>query len=62
MVMLLETIDNLRLNICVIDAIIDKNGIYNFLELNPNGNFRAISEICQTNLEELIANYLITNT
>jgi len=40
------------------DLIVDKNGNYIFLEINPGGQFGMVSEPCNYHLEEKIAKYL----
>ncbi|MDR2650914.1 MAG: hypothetical protein LBC68_01180 [Prevotellaceae bacterium] len=41
------------------DILVDKNDNYYFLEVNPVGQFGYGSFICNENIEEFIANYLI---
>ena len=49
----------LSLNTGSIDLILDENGNYIFLEINPVGQFDMVSLPCNYNLEEIIAKYLI---
>ena len=48
----------LDLNCGSVDLIVDKNGDYIFLEINPVGQFAMTSEPCNYNLEKIVANYL----
>ncbi len=48
----------LDLNTGSADFIVDKNGNYVFLEINPVGQFQMTSLPCNYNLEQKIANYL----
>ncbi len=48
----------LFLNIGSIDTIIDTNGTCYFLEINPNGSFFLLSQICDYNIESKLTNYL----
>jgi len=43
-----------------IDIIVDNNGKYYFLEINPVGQFGMVSIPCNYYLEKKIANYLAT--
>ena len=49
----------LNLDSCSADIIVDENGEYYFLEVNPVGQFGFISGSCNYNLEMIIANKLI---
>ena len=49
----------LNLNCGSVDMIVDKNGEYVFLEINPVGQYGMVNEPCNYNLDHLIANYLI---
>lgn len=51
----------LDLNCGSIDLIIDKNGNYVFLEINPVGQYNMTSDPCNYNIDSIIANYLINN-
>ena len=51
---------SLNLEIGAIDFLVDKEGTHFFLEVNPNGNFRVVSEIGEYSLEKIIANHLIS--
>jgi len=48
----------LELNCGSVDFIIDKNGDFVFLEINPVGQYWMVSHPCNYNLDFLIANYL----
>ena len=50
------------LNCGSIDIIVDKNGKYVFLEINPVGQFQMTSIPCNYNIEQIIANYLVYGT
>ncbi|MBS7234127.1 grasp-with-spasm system ATP-grasp peptide maturase [Flavobacterium psychroterrae] len=49
----------LKLNCGSADLILDKNGEYIFLEINPVGQYAMTSIPCNYNLDRKIANYLI---
>ena len=49
----------LNLNTGSADFIVDKNGNYIFLEINPVGQFGMTSEPCNYNLEQKVADFLI---
>ena len=49
----------LDLNTGSADFIVDKEGNYVFLEINPVGQFQMTSLPCNYNLEQKIANYLV---
>jgi ATP-GRASP peptide maturase of grasp-with-spasm system len=51
--------DELELNCGSADFILDKNGNYIFLEINPVGQYAMTSIPCNYNLDRKIANYLI---
>lgn len=60
-----ETEDQLRklfarlhLNTGSVDLILDKNGEYHFLEINPVGQFGMVSYPCNYQLEKKVATYL----
>lgn len=42
-----------------LDLIVDENGDYVFLEVNPIGQFAQVSIPCNYFIEKYIANYLI---
>jgi D-alanine-D-alanine ligase-like ATP-grasp enzyme len=44
---------------CSVDMIVDTDFNYHFLELNPVGQFVALSEFCNFNIEKYIAIKLI---
>ena len=44
------------------DIVVDKKGNYDFLEINPVGQFQMTSIPCNYNLEQVIANYLVYGT
>ncbi len=48
----------LDLNCGSVDIILDANGDYVFLEINPIGQYNMTSEPCNYNLDYVIANYL----
>ena len=50
------------LNCGSVDLIVDKDGNYVFLEINPVGQFQMTSLPCNYNLEQIIANYLAYGT
>ena len=50
--------NKLRLNCGSIDLIIDTNGDYIFLEINPVGQYGMVSSPCNYNLDKKIAKYL----
>ena len=52
-------VKKLNINIGAIDFILNENYELIFLEINPNGNFRIVSEFGNYNLEEIVANELI---
>lgn len=52
----------LGLNCGSIDLIIDKDGNYIFLEINPVGQYGMVSEPCNYNLDKKIAKYLINGS
>jgi ATP-GRASP peptide maturase of grasp-with-spasm system len=41
------------------DLVLDKNGNYIFLEINPVGQYHMTSDPCNYNIDNVIANYLI---
>ena len=51
--------NELKLNCGSVDLIINKNGDYVFLEINPVGQYGMVSEPCNYNLDKIIAKYLI---
>lgn len=55
---LTELYKYLGLNTGSADLIVDKNGNYVFLEINPGGQFGMVSQPCNYNIEEKIAKYL----
>lgn len=59
---LTELYKQLDLNTGSADLIVDENGEYIFLEINPVGQFGMTSVPCNYNLEEKIANYLTHGT
>ena len=52
----------LDLNCGSADLIIDKEGDYIFLEINPVGQYSMVSEPCNYELDKLIANFLINGS
>ena len=52
---ILKLVKILKFNTCSIDIILDKDGNYVFLEINPNGQFGWVSKNCNYYLEEKIA-------
>lgn len=53
--------DRLELNTGSIDMIVDKQGRYYFLEVNPAGQFAAYSAGCNQAIERLIAERLVAH-
>lgn len=53
-------IDIFKLNTCSIDLILDENGNYFFLEINPIGQFGMVSTPNNYHLERIFAETLIT--
>ncbi|MNR05029.1 hypothetical protein D3C85_1210330 [compost metagenome] len=53
-----KVFNELELNCGSIDLILDKDGNYVFLEINPVGQFGMTSEPCNYNLEEIVVKYL----
>jgi ATP-GRASP peptide maturase of grasp-with-spasm system len=51
--------EQLGLNTGSIDMIVDKEGQFYFLEVNPAGQFGALSESCNQSIERLIAERLL---
>lgn len=51
----------LKLNCGSLDLILDNNGTYYYLEVNPVGQFGMVSFPCNYNLEKIIAEYLSEN-
>ena len=49
----------LDLNTGSTDFMVDKDGNYVFLEINPVGQFQMTSAPCNFNIEQKIANYLV---
>lgn len=58
---LLKLIDKLSLDSCSIDLMVDTNGQYVFLEVNPVGQFAMTSTPCNYYLEQKVANFLVNN-
>ena len=54
--------NELKLNCGSIDLIVDTNGDYIFLEINPVGQYGMVSEPCNYNLDKKIAKYLINGS
>lgn len=54
--------NELGLNCGSIDLIVDTNGDYIFLEINPVGQYGMVSEPCNYNLDKKIAKYLINGS
>ncbi len=52
---ILKLTKTLGFDTCSMDIILDKNGNYVFLEINPNGQFGWVSKHCNYYLEEKIA-------
>ncbi|MDX9694381.1 MAG: hypothetical protein RBT49_01180 [Bacteroidales bacterium] len=50
--------NKMNLNYGSIDLILDKKNYYHFLEVTPTGEFSFVSNNCNYNIEEKIANYL----
>ena len=48
----------LKINTCSIDLIVDENGEYIFLEVNPGGQYGPLDEICNMAIDRLIAEWL----
>lgn len=57
-VKLKKLFDHLQLNTGSADLIIDKNGDYVFLEINPIGQFGMVTNPCNYNIDYKIAKYL----
>jgi len=55
---LIELMKKLRLNSGSIDMIVDKNGQYYFLEVNPVGQFEQVAIPCNFNIFKKIAEFL----
>lgn len=53
---LFEAVD---LNTGSVDFMVDKNGTYHFLEINPSGQYDAISANCNFHLDRHVAEWLI---
>jgi ATP-GRASP peptide maturase of grasp-with-spasm system len=51
--------NELDLNSGSVDMIVDRDGNYVFLEINPVGQYSMVSEPCNYNLDRIVANYLI---
>ncbi|MDR6487276.1 ATP-GRASP peptide maturase of grasp-with-spasm system [Chryseobacterium vietnamense] len=56
---LIKLFDLLRLNTGSVDIIVDQDGNYVFLEINPIGQFSMTSSPCNYNLEKIMAEELI---
>ncbi len=56
---LIKLSSNLNLNSCSIDLLVDKEGNFIFLEVNPVGQFGMVSFPCNYFLEQKVAKYLI---
>lgn len=54
--------DHFKLNTGSADLIVDKNGEFFFLEINPVGQFAMTSTPCNYNLHKKVAKYLIYGT
>lgn len=54
--------NELELNCGSVDLIVDKNGNYVFLEINPVGQFGMTSEPCNYDLEQKVVKYLKNGT
>jgi hypothetical protein len=52
---------DLKIQIGSVDLLY-KDGNYFFLEINPSGEFLGFSEVCNSNLDKQIAQYLISKT
>ena len=50
--------DRLEMNTGSIDMIVDKNGEFVFLEINPFGVYGGMSAICNYNIDQAIAGWL----
>ena len=50
----------LNLNCGSLDLVLDNNGIYYYLEVNPVGQFGMVSFPCNYYLEKKIAEFLST--
>lgn len=59
-VKLIKLMNLLNIDLACIDTILEPNGQYYFLEVNPNGNFTVLSETCGYNIENKVAKYLIS--
>ncbi len=55
-------VNKIGLNCGSIDMILDKQGNYIFLEVNPNGQFGMVDFPCNYNLHKLMAENLITKS
>jgi len=51
--------EDLKLNCGSVDLIVDKDGEYIFLEINPVGQYSMTSDPCNYNLDKIITNYLV---
>jgi ATP-GRASP peptide maturase of grasp-with-spasm system len=54
-------VDKLGLNTGSIDMIVDKEGQFYFLEVNPTGQFGGLSESCNLSIERRIAERLLAH-
>jgi ATP-GRASP peptide maturase of grasp-with-spasm system len=55
---LLKMMQSVGLNCGSADMIVDENGEFIFLEINPVGQFEYVSSICNYNIEKHVAEYL----
>jgi D-alanine-D-alanine ligase-like ATP-grasp enzyme len=49
----------LDLNTGSVDMIVDEEGEFVFLEINPTGQYSYVSKICNFDIDRLIAEWLI---
>lgn len=59
--LLLNLMHKMGLNTGSIDMVMGKDGLYYFLEVNPNGQFGDVSQACNYYLEREIADWLSKN-
>jgi ATP-GRASP peptide maturase of grasp-with-spasm system len=52
----------LELNTGSVDMIVDEDGEFVFLEINPTGQYSYVSKICNFNIDQLIAEWLVAET
>ncbi|MBK6329213.1 MAG: hypothetical protein IPL09_05315 [Bacteroidetes bacterium] len=59
---LVKLVKQLKIQSGSVDLLVNKNGDFCFLEINPIGQFGHLSRICNLNLEKLIAKYFYEQT